>query len=151
MDAAYFAAFAALAGSTIGGLTSLAASWLSQVAQGRTQQLAREITRREELYRDFIEEASKLYVDAIEHDKPDASKVVGLYVLVSRMRVLSPPSVIESADRVMRLIMDTYLGPNKTFRELVETAKKTGREAMDPLREFSEACREDLRGLYKLP
>jgi hypothetical protein len=101
MEPAYISAFAALAGSAVGGLTSLTASWLTQRTQVMVQQLAHDITRREELYKDFIEEASKLYADAMEHDKPDASKVVRLYALVSRMRVLSSPSVIENADRVM--------------------------------------------------
>ena len=35
MDPAYISAIAALAGSAIGGLTSLAASWLSQNVQAR--------------------------------------------------------------------------------------------------------------------
>lgn len=148
MDPAYFSVFAALAGSTIGGLTSLGASWLTQVAQGRAQHLARESTKHEELYRDFIEEASTLYAHAIEHDSPDTSRLVGLYALVSRMRVLSPPSVVESADRVMRRIIDTYLAPNKALRDIVETLKnREAMEAMDPLREFSEACRQELRAL----
>jgi hypothetical protein len=141
MDPAYFSAFAALAGSVIGGLTSLGASWLTQHTQVRAQEVARNSARREELYRDFIEEASKLYADALEHDTADTSKLVALYALVSRMRVLSPP-VVEKADRVMRAIVDTYLGPNKTFRQLVET---TDLQEIDILRDFGEACREELR------
>ena len=43
MDPAYFSAFAALAGSTIGGLTSLATSWLTQHVQFRSQQLAHDV------------------------------------------------------------------------------------------------------------
>jgi hypothetical protein len=41
MNPAYISALAALAGSVIGGLTSLATSWLAQ----RTQVRARELTR----------------------------------------------------------------------------------------------------------
>ncbi len=145
MDPAYFSAFAALAGSAIGGLTSLTASWLTQRIQVRTQQIAHDIARRDDLYKEFIEEASKLYADALEHDKADTSKLVRLYALVSTMRVLSTPAVIARADSVMRAIIETYFAPNITFRDLSETLKKN--EAMDPLREFSEACREELRTL----
>jgi len=60
MDAAYLSALAALAGSTIGGLTSLTASWLTQHVQFLAQQRAGSLSRREELYKDFIEEASRL-------------------------------------------------------------------------------------------
>ena len=63
MDPAYVPALAALAGSAIGGLTSFATTWLTQQTKVRAQQLVDEIVRREELYKDFIEEASRLYAD----------------------------------------------------------------------------------------
>ena len=144
MDSTYVAAVAALAGSVIGGLTSFATTWLSQQTQFKAQQGAHDLARREELYKDFIEEASSLYADAWEHDKADTAKLVNLYALVSRMRVRSSPRIAENADKVVRLIIETYLGPNRTFRD---AAKLLEQGAMDPLREFSDACAEDLRGL----
>jgi hypothetical protein len=138
MDAAYLSAFAALAGSAIGGLTSLAASWLTQREQVSAQQLAHDIGRREELYKDFIEEASKSFADAIEHSEVDAAKIVRLYALVSRMRILSAQRVVEQADKVIGLIMERYAVPNKTIREVADELKARG---LDPLRDFSEACR----------
>jgi hypothetical protein len=41
-DATYLTALAALAGSTIGGLTSLASAWLTQRHQDRAKQLLQE-------------------------------------------------------------------------------------------------------------
>ncbi len=101
MDTAYISALAALAGSAVGGLTSLTASLLMQRAQFKAQQFAHHIGRRGDLYKEFIDDASKTFADAIEHDAVDASKLVRLYALVSRMRVLSSEVVIEEADRVM--------------------------------------------------
>ena len=118
MDPAYLSAFAALAGSTIGGLTSLTASWLTQHVQFSAQQRASDLSRREELYKNFIEEASRWYADAFEHDKAEVANLVNLYALVSRMRVLSSPRIVENADRVVRVIIETYLAPNKTFRDV---------------------------------
>jgi len=143
MDSAYLSALAALAGSMIGGLTSLATSWLTQHTQFRAQQRAHDTSAREELYKDFIQEATRLYADAYEHDEADTCKLVNLYSLVSRMRVLSSPQIIEHADGVVRVIIETYLGPNKTFRDALEILNN---DAMNPLREFSTACREELRG-----
>ncbi len=143
MDPAYIPALAALAGSAIGGLTSLATTWLTQHTQFRAQQLARDTAGREELYKDFIEEASKLYVDAYEHDKAEISKLVNLYALISRMRLRSSPRILEIADEVARVIIETYLAPNKTFRDVTEILDN---EKMNPLRGFSNACREELRG-----
>jgi hypothetical protein len=141
MDSAYFSAFAALAGSTIGGVTSLAASWLTQHAQFRAQEHTREVSRREDLYKSFIDEASRLFADAYEHDKAEISSLVKLYALVGRMRIVSSPKIIQSADEVARKIIETYRAPNKTFREVSEVVDS---DAMNPLREFSAACREEL-------
>jgi hypothetical protein len=144
MDTAYFSAFAALAGSAIGGFTSLGASWLTQHAQASAQQRAHDFARREDLYRDFIDEASKLYADGFEHDQADVSKLVRLYALISRMRVISSSSVVGAAENVASLVVNTYLGPNRTLREFPETLRST---ALDPMREFSDVCREELQRL----
>ena len=144
MDPSYVPALAALAGSAIGGLTSFATTWLTQQTKARAQQLVDEMVRRQELYKEFIEEASRLYADAFEHDKADTSKLVALYALVSRMRVHSAPKVTENADKVVRLIIETYLAPNKTFRDVPKLLES---EEIDFLREFSIACGVELRDL----
>jgi len=143
MDPAYFSTLAALAGSTIGGLTSLTASWLTQRVQLSAQQRVGDLNRRTQLYEAFIDEASKLYTEAFEHSETDASQFVNLYALISKMRVLSSPQIVASADRVVRVIIETYLAPNKTFRDVLELLDN---DALNPLRAFSNACREELRG-----
>jgi hypothetical protein len=142
MDPAFFSAFAALAGSAIGGVTSLGASWLTQRVQFRAQQYTRDLSRREDLYKSFIEEASKLYADAYESDDAKVSNLVNLYALVSRMRVLSSPTIVKSADEVARVIIETYRAPNRGFPDVLELLDEN---AMNPLREFSNACREELQ------
>ena len=144
MDAAYFSGFAALAGSVIGGLTSLGATWLTQHSQLGAQRFARNLERRETLYKDFINEASRLYVDAFEHEQTELSNLVRLFAMISQMRVVSSPRVVEGADRVARLIVETYVAPNKAFGDLEGTLEG---HMVDPLRRFSEACREELESL----
>src|SRR5438045_3708773 len=96
------AALAALAGAAIGGLTSVFASWLAQHAQARAQWIAQDKLRRQELQKEFIEAASKCYIDALQHDKADIPALVELYVRIGRMRILSSPKVVESAELVAR-------------------------------------------------
>lgn len=146
MNTAIVPALAALTGSAIGGLTSLCASWLTQMVQFRAQERTAQLSQRQELYRNFIEEASKWYADAYEHDTPEVTNLVGLYAMVSRMRVLSAPSVVEHADLVVRAIIKTYLSPNKTFRDITELLDN---RTMDPLSSFSTACREELWGVRR--
>ena len=144
MDTSVVTALAALAGAAIGGLTSVLASWLSQRAQARLAQLAHYQLRRQELYKEFIEQASTLYIHALQNDKPDVSGLMALYAEISRMRVLSSARVIDSADQIVKRIVNAYLEPNKTFPELREMADSG---LIDPLRNFSEACRAESEAL----
>jgi hypothetical protein len=144
MNSTYLPALAALAGSAIGGLTSFASAWLTQHHQDRTNRLSREKARRRKLYKKFIDEASRLYADALAHDQAEVSALVGVYALISQMRVVSNSAVIEKADAVVYSIVDTYFTPNKTFPELRELISS---HAIDPLRVFSEECRAELQGL----
>jgi hypothetical protein len=145
MNSAYLPALAALAGSAIGGLTSFASAWLTQHHQDRANRLSGEKTRRQKLYRKFIDEASRLYADALVHDQAEVSALVGIYALISRMRVVSSSAVIAKAEAVVRMILDTYLVPNKTFPQFRELMLNS--HAADPLRAFSGECRAELQAL----
>jgi len=133
---------------------TLAGLWWSDVFRGyvvhttspreHAPTFSQEKSRRQKLYKQFIEEASKLYADALVHDNSEVSTLVSVYALIGRMRVLSSDAVIEGAEAVVRKIIDTYFSPNRTFPELRELMNS---RAMDPLREFSEACRNELRAL----
>jgi hypothetical protein len=141
MNPTYVPAFAALAGSAIGGLTSLASAWVTQNRHDRAEHLEQDKIRRQKLYRKFIDEASKLYADALVRSEAEVGAMVSVYALISQMRVVSSRVVIDEAERVVRMIVETYSAPNKTFTEL--------RQAMvahptSLLRIFSEKSREEL-------
>jgi hypothetical protein len=59
MDIAYVSALSALAGSVIGGFTSGLTNWANQHSQARAERLAHDFSRREDLYRDFIDARSQ--------------------------------------------------------------------------------------------
>jgi hypothetical protein len=146
-DPAYLPAVAALAGSAIGGLTSLASAWLTQRHQDRAKQLSQDKGRRQLLYKQFIDEASKLYADALVHDKSDIAALVSIYALIAQMRILSSLAVVGKAEEVVRTIVETYFAPNKTFpefRELVDSG------TIDLLGAFTDECRTDLQAAEEL-
>ena len=146
-DPAFLPAVAALAGSAIGGLTSLASAWLTQRHQDRAKQLSQDKGRRQLLYKQFIDEASKLYADALVHDKSDIAALVSIYALIAQMRILSILAVVGKAEEVVRTIVETYFAPNKTFpefRELVDSG------TIDLLRAFTDECRVDLQAAEEL-
>ena len=95
MDSSIISALAALTGAAVGGLTSGVANWLNHRSQVRAQWLNHERNRRQILYKEFIEEAAKCYIDSLQHDEADIQSLVGLYAKLSRMRVLSSQAVIK--------------------------------------------------------
>jgi hypothetical protein len=142
MDTAYISALAALAGTAIGGLASFATSWTTQQALARAQRLAAEREARAALFGRFLDEAAKLYSDALQNRRDDTTRLVGIYALVNRIRLASSPQVVEAADTLARIIVDAYLAPNITMEEM--RANWIDRH-VDPLRDFSDACRQELQ------
>jgi hypothetical protein len=104
-------------------------------------------SRRQKLYKEFIEEASRLYADALAHNEAEVFAFVKVYALMSRTRVLSSVDIVEKAEKVVRMIIDTYFTSNKTLPELSGMLNST---AIDPLREFSDSCRNEIQILNSL-
>jgi hypothetical protein len=140
MDMLYVPALASFSGSASGTLASIVTGWVSQRRKDRIRHRLRATSQREALYKSFIEEASRLYADALVNDKSEISKLVDLYALIARMKILSSDAVIEAAEKAGHLILETYLSPNRTFVDLPDLINE-----MDPLRDFSEACRRELQ------
>jgi hypothetical protein len=76
------------------------------------------------------------------HSEAQIPELVNLYAMASRMRVLSSPKLVGCADTAIRKIIREYSEPNKTISEVWELAQT---DAVDLLREFSEAAREELQ------
>jgi len=140
MDSGYITALAALGGAALGGFTSFATSWTTQHAQMKAEQTASSKSRRQKLYKEFIDGAAKMHGDALMHDKLESSGLIELHALVARMRVFSSAPVIEHASRVVRLITETYSQPNKSPTEIEEMIENG---TIDLLKGFSEACRQE--------
>jgi hypothetical protein len=147
MDIAYISAISALAGSVVGGLTSCVTNWLNQRSQARAGQIAHDLARREDLYRDFIVAASKAYGEAIVSNEPQIQEIIALYAMISRMRVLSSPRTVACAEKIMITTIATYDAPNQTVRELHDLLESGA--GIDPLKEFAEAAREEMRRLER--
>jgi len=145
MDTSVITALAALFGAAIGGLTSVCTNLVTQRMQVRAQWLAREMDRRQQLYKEFIEEASRCYVHALQHGEADIAGLVSLYAKLGRMRLISSPTVLKSAGEIERKIIDTYLTPDKSFLELREMINNA---TFDLLRDFSVACRAEFEELH---
>ena len=140
MDAMHIPAIAAFWGSATGSLATLVTAWLTRRRRDRVRRTERAISQRESLYREFIEEASRLYADALVNEQSGPSQLVAMYALIGRMKIISSDDVVQAAEKVGRVILVTYLSPNRTFADLPALI-----DEVDPLREFSDACRGELQ------
>jgi hypothetical protein len=140
MDSGYITALAALGGAALGGLTSFATSWTTLRTQMKAQRSASSKSKRQKLYKAFIDDTARIYGDALIHDKLEITGLVNLHALVGRMRIVSSRPVIETAVNVVKAITETYSQPNKSPEE-IEAMISNG--SVDILRNFSEACRDE--------
>ena len=144
MEAAYLSAFSALAGSAIGALASLGTTWLTQHHQDRSQRLAQEQARRERIFGEFIEQASQVFADALSHTPlEDPARLVPLYATIGKLRLFASARTVAAADAVMERIVETYYLPNLDFTARPSPQVQVG--DFDILRDFTEACRAELR------
>jgi hypothetical protein len=138
----FYIPVAAFWGSAVGSVSTILSNWVMERRRQCVRRKALAISQRHKLYKKFIEEAARLYADALVNDKSEASKLVGMYALIGRMKVISSDDVIDEAEKVGHTIIQTYLAPNRTFADLAELVKE-----MDPLRGFSDACRRELQAV----
>jgi len=145
---------AAIMGALVGGLASLASTWVSERSRHKRDLLQREITRREAAYSDFIDHASKLYVTSATHKVNDddgnleseLEGAVSLYGIASRIRLFASDRVIKEAEAVLDLILVQFGAENISVEELRE--KKLNER--DPLKPFSVSCRRELQDLQRV-
>jgi len=109
----------------------------------RAARLEHELSRRELLYKDFILAASKAYGDALVSNDPQIHVIIDIYAMVSVMRIVSSSRTLASAEKIMIETTQAYFEPNITVRELHERVKRG--DGVDPLKDFSEAARAELR------
>lgn len=139
-------ALAAIAGSIVGGLASFATTYFTQRNQAHRDFLSRDVANREELYSQFIKEATNLYVDSLGKTLENAGSLIGMFSLIGRIRLVGSDKVLAAAEKVAEIIIDSYNRPPRTF----DDAYKVVREGhVDPLKEFTEACREERKSMLK--
>jgi hypothetical protein len=145
MNSEMITALAAIFGSFVGALGSAGGAWITQKHRDRRDLIGKQIVQRETLYSDFIAESARLLVDAMEHNVRDLQKLIPVYALLSRIRLSSSERVLQTAEQVIRTIVNTYPQPNLTAEE-IESRAVNGE---DPLRQFSDTCRTELDGLQR--
>lgn len=144
MEQSIISALSAVLGSLVGGASSIATAWFTQKAQSRRESVNAEIRRRELVYTEFINECSKLALDAFDRTLEHPETLMNAYALLNRIRLTSSDSVVDAADQTIKSILEQYFRPNLSIEELPKMAASGH---ADPLKEFSFGARQELHRL----
>jgi hypothetical protein len=144
METAFMTAAAAGLGSLFGAAASITTTWITQHTQNVRAHTEWRQREREALFREFIAEGSRLAMDALTHsmERPDA--IMKLYGILSCIRLVCGQEVVRQGERCCRRIVEQYGQPNLTTGQLRVAVAANRVEDLDPLREFSNACRNEL-------
>ena len=63
-----------------------------------------------------LTKAARLYGDALGHRKDEIAELAKLFALLGRIRLVSPRTVVTAAERSFDMIIQAYLGSNRTLR-----------------------------------
>ncbi|HWO01828.1 MAG TPA: hypothetical protein VNS63_21415 [Blastocatellia bacterium] len=151
MEPGLTSALAAVMGALVGGLSSLASTWVGERSRNRRDLLQREIGKRETTYSDFIEKAAQLTYDAATHRAADvvgetALELVKLYAVASRIRLFASDRVLLAAEKVIEQLLVRFGDEVLTDEQLRESILQNKE---DFLKDFSAACRNELQGLQR--
>jgi hypothetical protein len=136
---------AVLAGTVLGGLTCACAIYFMQRRQLQASRIMSELSRREDVYSRFIEQASEICLDAVETPH-EPGNLISLSALVGRIRLASTQPVLEAAEGVMDFLLETCQSPAAEVRDFID---KAPREFMTPLTVFTAACRVERERMLK--
>ena len=145
MDTAIVSALAGIFGSLSGGSASVATTWLAHNKRSKREARLAEVSKRETLYGEFINECSTRVMDSFERslDKPET--LLSIYALLNRIRLCASEEVLTQAVELVRFIMEQYFSPNVSIDEFHE---RVHNGHIDPLKAFSEACRRELVSMH---
>jgi hypothetical protein len=115
----------------------------SQSQQTKAQLMLNDKMRRRELYRDVVNDGSALRVNALTSEPPILGKLVGLYALISRMRIVAG----HQRRGELRRPSDLQC-PLLTQQELADIGTMVNQDVFDPMKRFSELCCSELEALH---
>jgi hypothetical protein len=146
MESTLITAMAGVFGSLVGGSASLATTWLTKRTEIVRTTAERNLRERESLYNEFLTEASRVAVHALTHSFDGPDQIVALYGILSRIRLVASATVVREGEMCCMRILTMYGKPSMTVDELrgvIATANDLAE--LDPLKAFSNSCREELR------
>jgi hypothetical protein len=84
--------------------------------------------------------------DSLDKTLEDPALLIGMYSVIGRMRLTAADKVVLAAEEIADTIVESYSRPPTTFGDIYKIVRE-GR--VDPLKAFTEACRDERMGTLK--
>lgn len=149
MEPGFLTAAATALGSVVGASASIATTWLAQRTQAMRASAEWKLREREALYREFIVEASRAAIDALMNSLDRPEQMISLYGILSRIRLIAGDEIVREGEVCCRRIVELYGRPNLTADQLREFVARNEFDKLDPLKQFSNACRIELLAMLR--
>jgi hypothetical protein len=143
LQIAVITACSAIAGSVVGGLVTFLTTRHLKSQEWRQEQLVRELSKREELYSDFLTECGKLSLRSIDTDLEAATEFAHHHALLGRIRLVSTQNVASAAEVLAKVVVDIFRPKGS------ESLSKAGVTFFEAQSKFCEACRFELEELKR--
>ena len=75
-------------------------------------------------------------------------KLVNLYGIIGRIRLIASEEVLGQAEACCERIVELYAAPNKTVEQIAASFHPN---KLDPIRQFSSVCRSELSTIVQGP
>ena len=87
-----------------------------------------------------------MYADSLDKTLTNPATLIGMYSLIGRMRLNAGDKVLLATEKVADSIIDSYNRPPIKFEDVYKVVRES---QVDPLKEFTEACREERKIMLK--
>jgi hypothetical protein len=134
---AVISAGSALIGSISGAVVSYFTTSRLNTQKWRQDRTDVEIARREQLYSDFMAEASGLLMKSAEKGQVQAANFNRLLALQMQIRLFSPDEIVESAKKITHVVIHSFVDKRDESdvpKEKLETFSQLCRRELDSIR-----------------
>lgn len=138
---AYLAAGSAVFGSISGGLISFLTTYFMTDRKWKQDRHDAELSRRELLYSDFMAEAARILLSALDKKESEAKHFTKLASLFNQVLLIAPEEVANAARALFEASTNAHLKDEDSDSKSEEKKKKMS------VGEFSTIARRDLDAL----
>ena len=128
-----------------GGSASVATAWITQKHAQQARRNSGRARQARGALRRIHQRMFERVMDSLERNLDKPETLLSIYALLNRIRLCASAAVLTQAEELVKFIMEQYFAPNVSLEEFHERVHSG---EIDPLKAFSEACRQELMSMH---